>query len=190
MDILVTVAIGAILIIALAVVLVPPEVDYEERILVAAPAPEIYDHIRYQSRLMQWSAWPSETGSDCGVEGSDGALGAKTIYLDRKGNRFGEQEVTRLEQDRLVELTLTSKGPPQRPVVTFRLEPVDQQSTRVILHFTNLIARPFNLLLRVAGIVRWTRAMHVKDLEGLKRFAEPPHTGYAGTPAQGLPRAA
>lgn len=61
--------------------------------------------------------------------------------------------------------------------------PLAPGRTRVHAHFDNAIRRPFNLILRVAGIVRWTRAMHRKDLAGLKRYAEPPHRTYAGEPA-------
>ncbi len=47
----------------LAVLLVPREVAYTEEALIAAPVAELYDHIRFQARLMQWSAWPTETQS-------------------------------------------------------------------------------------------------------------------------------
>jgi hypothetical protein len=53
----------------------------------------------------------------------------------------------------------------------------------VRLEFDNTITRPFNVVLRLAGVTRWTRAMHRKDLAGLKRYAEPPHRTYTGDPA-------
>jgi len=178
---------GAVLLaIVIVVAIVPRRVSYSESIVIAAPAREIYDHIRFQSRLMRWSAWPTETGSACTCEGTDGAIGARAVFLTKKGARFGQQEVTRLVPDRAVELVLTSKGPPQRPVVTFDLEPVTAETTRVTLRFDNRITPPFNVILRVAGIVRWTRAMHVKDLAGLKAYAEPPHRTYAGVSATEL----
>jgi hypothetical protein len=73
--------------------------------------------------------------------------------------------------------------------LAFELQPLGDDRTRVLLHFDNEIPRPFNLLLRVAGIVRWTRGMHVKDLQGLKAYAEPPHRTYAGDVAHELPAA-
>lgn len=170
--------------ILLAILLVPRQVAYTETRVIARPPGELYDHIRFQSRLMRWSAWPSETGSTCTCEGPDGEVGARTVFFDRKGERFGQQEVVALETDRIV-LKLTSKFPPQQPVLTFRLEPV-ATGTLVTLQFENVIARPFNLLLRLFGIVRWTRSMHVKDLNGLQRYAEPPHQTYSGQPASEL----
>lgn len=48
--------------------------------------------------------------------------------------------------------------------------------------YDNTLARPFNVILRLTGIVRWTRSMHVKDLQGLKRYSEPPFFTYIGQP--------
>lgn len=171
---------------AITVAAVPKRVRYTESIEIDAPAAAIYDHIRLQARLMRWSAWPSETGSSCICEGVDGDVGARTVFLTKKGDRFGYQEVTALDPDRRVELVLHSKGPPQQPKLVFELQPLPDGRTRVLLHFHNEIARPFNLLSRAAGIVRWTRRMHLKDLTGLKAYAEPPHRTYGGEVAHEL----
>ena len=101
-----------------------------------------------------------------------------------KGKRFGYQEVTALEPDRRVDIALTSAGPPQKPRITYAFEPAGPNATIVTLHWTNEITRPFNVALRLLGIVRWTRAMHLKDLDGLRRFCEPPHQTYTGEPAR------
>lgn len=167
----------------IAAFVTPKHVRYSEVIDIDAPAEAIYDHIRLQERLMRWSAWPSETGSACSCEGIDGQIGARTVFFTAKGDRFGHQEVIALDPGRSVSLSLTGKGPPQKPVLTFRLHPVSASRTHVKLDFDNNITRPFNVILRLAGIVRWTRTMHQKDLAGLKRYAEPPHQTYTGEPA-------
>lgn len=161
----------------------PKRVRYTESIDVNASVEKLYDLIRFQEHLMRWSAWPSETGSACVCEGVDGEVGARTVFFTGKDERFGHQEVTALEPNRRVELTLTGKGPPQKPKLTFELVPITPARTRVHAHFENEIARPFNVVMRVAGVVRWTRGMHRKDLGGLKRYVEPPHRTYAGEPA-------
>lgn len=183
---IVAIVLAAVLAAAIvAILLVPRVVEYTEEISIHAPLAEVYDNIRLQARLMLWSAWPTETKSECAVEGQDGKVGARTVFLRPGGReRFGYQEVTALEATRRVELRLTSKGPPQAPVLAFELKPFPEGATRVVLRFRNVIPRPFNVVLRFIGIVRWTRAMHRKDLEGLKRFSEPPHLTYAGLPAR------
>jgi hypothetical protein len=86
-----------------------------------------------------------------------------------------------------VELALFSKGPPQRPVLRFDFVPLTGSRTEVRLIFQNTFWRPFNVILRLAGIVRWTRKMHLKDLDGLKRYSEPPFLTYIGRPVGATP---
>lgn len=182
----VALVVGALL---LAVWLVPTQVRYTETLTIDAPARVLYDNTRLQTRLMQWSAWPGATGSTCALENTDGDVGARTVFFS-KGQRFGHQEVTRLvdapaadpEAALAVELAIVSKGPPQKPVLVVDFVPVSATRTRVSLHFTNTLARPFHVVLRAAGMVRWTRRMHVKDLQGLKRYSEPPFLTNTGQP--------
>jgi len=174
--------------VGLAVWLTPVKVQYTETLVIEAPARQLYDNTRLQARLMDWSAWPSETGSTCSYENTDGELGARTVFFS-KGKRFGHQEVTGLVDGQTVELALVSKGPPQKPLLRFDFVPLIPSRTAVRLGFDNTLARPFNVILRLAGVVRWTRKMHVKDLQGLKRYAEPPFLTYVGKPVGATPDA-
>jgi hypothetical protein len=157
---------------AIAVFATPRAVEYVETIVIKGNTTDVFDAIRFQGRLMQWSAWPSQTGSTCSVEGDDGKIGAKTVFFDKSGQRFGHQEVTSLQGISTVTMVLESKGPPQKPELNFHLAALDDDTTQVILYFHNKIMLPLNVLLRVFGVVKWTREMHRKDLDGLKRFVE------------------
>jgi hypothetical protein len=167
---------------AIAVFVTPRAVEYVETIVIKGKAREVFDAIRFQGRLMQWSAWPSQTGSTCSVEGNDGQIGAKTVFFDKSGQRFGHQEVTTLLNGTTVSMVLKSKGPPQKPELHFHVAALDDDTTQVILYFHNKIMPPLNLFLRVFGIVKWTREMHQRDLDGLKRFVEQ-GVRYTGEPA-------
>ena len=167
----------------LAMILTPRTVDYVETIEINASARRLYDTTRHQADLMRWSAWLSTTGSQCSVAGPDGQLGARTVFLSKDGKPFGHQEIIALTEDRSVALTLESKGPPQKPVLTFYFLPLEEERTLVLLHFCNPITPPFHLALKLFGVVDWTRGMHRKDLEGLKRYNEPPFQTYTGEPA-------
>ncbi|MEM9027067.1 MAG: hypothetical protein AAGC70_01730 [Pseudomonadota bacterium] len=170
--VIVAVIVGLIVAAIAVVILTPRIVEYVETIVIDAPASRVHDAIRYQRDLMRWSAWPSETGSECSVEGTDGNIGAQTIFLDKKGNRFGYQEVTAIQDKAVVRFKLESKGPPHEPTVDIYTVSMEKALTTVVLHFRNDIAPPFHILLRLFGVVRWTREMHRKDLDGLKRFVE------------------
>lgn len=186
---LIVLALGILLAMLLASIIVPRVVEYVEETEIAAPAAQVHEAIRQQSVLMRWSAWPSETGSDCSVTGTDGEVGARTVFLDRQGRQFGFQEITAVTPGIAVSFLLQSKGPPHKPTMVFYTIPQGAQRTRVLLAFRNDITPPFHVLLRVFGIVRWTRDMHRKDLDGLRRYCERGET-YTGEPAGVVPEAA
>ena len=188
MDILlIAVAIigGLALVVAILSARAPTRVEYTEEIVVDAPVADVYDDIRLQDRLMRWSAWPKETKSTCAVDtdaartGEDGSVGARTVFFS-KGKRVGHQEIVGLKENEEVAMTLVGPGPPHRPRLTFELVPEGPSRTRVLAHFVNELPRPFNAIWRFAGLSKWTREMHVKDLAGLKAFSEPPHRDADG----------
>jgi|GEM_PF-1381192 len=175
----------ALLVIVLSA-LSPTKLEYTESIVINAPVGDVYDDIRFQDRLMRWSAWPKETKSKCAVdtghtiEGVDGAVGTRTVFFS-KGKAMGFQEILSLKPNHSVSFTLEGAGPPHFPTMVFELEELPTGQTRVDLNFTNRMPPPFNLIWNFAGISKWTRKMHVKDLQGLKAFSEPPHKDADGT---------
>lgn len=176
-----------IALIGLLSALAPTRVAYTEHVLIDAPVHDVYDDIRLQEHLMRWSAWPQETKSTCTVEGLDGQVGAKTAFFT-KGKRVGYQEVVSLKQDQEVALVLFGPGPPHRPRLTFELRATGETRTEVLAHFVNELPRPFNAIWKFAGLTKWTREMHRKDLAGLKAFSEPPHKDMTGNVVGRPPR--
>ena len=184
---LIAAAIGCLsLIVIVLSALSPTKLKYEETITINAPAWQIYDDIRLQQRLMRWTAWPKETKSKCAVdtghtiEGEDGTVGTRTVFFS-KGKAMGFQEIQSLKLNHSLSFTLESAGPPHYPTMVFTLEELAEDKTRVVLFFINRMPPPFNLIWNFAGISKWTRKMHVKDLQGLKAFSEPPHKDADGT---------
>ena len=174
----------SLLVIALSA-LAPRKVEYEESIIINAGISDVYDDIRLQARLMRWSAWPKQTQSKCAVDtgatldSEDGTVGARTVFFS-KGKRFGHQEIQSLQASHSITFTLEGGGPPHFPTMRFQLEAINDHQTRAILHFINRLPPPFNAIWRFAGLSKWTRTMHVKDLQGLKAFSEPPHKDADG----------
>lgn len=166
---------GVILLIVLLLVLavfLPNVVRYSEKIIVNAPVEQVYDNIRWQERLMQWSAWPEATGSTCSVENTDGSIGARTVFFN-EGKRFGHQEITDLTPNQKVSLTLVNSGPLKHlPYLDFNLCALSTTQTEVTLDFANTYQKPFQVPAKLLGIVKWTRALQIKDLEGLKAYSE------------------
>ena len=172
MEILLYIAIAFVSLAIATILWVPPAVSYAETIIVNAPIKQVYNNIRMQEDLMAWSVWPEETGSTCAVEGTDGEIGARTVYFTN-GERSGFQEIIDLQQNQSIALKLADFGPiPQTPVLTFHLQELDANQTEVTLHFGNRFKRPFQVLAKLLGMPKWVRSMHRKDLAGLKAYAE------------------
>ena len=154
------------------VIFLPNVVRYSEQIIVNAPIKQVYDNIRLQADLMQWSAWPEATGSTCSVENIDGTVGARTVFFS-KGKRFGHQEIIDLEPNHKVSMTLVNDGPLKHtPYLDFDLRTISDSQTEVTLQFVNTYQRPFQVPAKLLGIVKWTRELQIKDLEGLKTYSE------------------
>lgn len=171
-TILISVAIGIFVAILILLIALPTKVQYMETINVQAPISKVYDAVRFQEQLMAWSAWPTETKSQCEVKNTDGQIGAQTVYLS-KGKQFGYQEITNLVNNEKVSFILKSKAPfEQETKLHFLFKQLQSNQTEVTLWFDNTLKKPSFLLPYVFGIIKWTHNMHLKDLAGLKTFVE------------------
>ena len=123
---------------------------------------------------MEWSAWPKETKSDCTVANVDGTIGAQTIYLNKKGKKFGYQEITGLQENSQVDFYLKSYIAPFEDDVrmTYILREEKPEVTRVILWFDEKLKKPHFLIAYFGGIIKWVHSMHLKDLAYLKNYVE------------------
>lgn len=175
LTILVSLAVGLAAGVLLLIVFLPKKVQYIERVTVQASIARVYDAIRYQEQLMQWSAWPKETNSECAVQNKDGVLGAQTIYLNKKGKQFGYQEVTELVENEKVGFYLKSFVAPFEEDVRleFMLKKISEEETEISLWFNETLKKPQFLIAYFGGIIKWVHTMHLKDLANLKTYVEP-----------------
>jgi uncharacterized protein YndB with AHSA1/START domain len=165
---------GLVTALSILVLILPNKVQYIEKITVDSPVSKVYDAIRYQEQLMVWSAWPSETNSQCFLQGEDGKVGARTVY-SKNGKEFGYQEITSLSKNEEIVFRLKSYVAPFEKEVklTFILIPLpDHDCTEVILWFDEVLKKPHFLIAYFGGIINWVHSMHLKDLQGLKKFVE------------------
>ncbi|MDW3223470.1 MAG: hypothetical protein R8G34_11390 [Paracoccaceae bacterium] len=115
----------------------PTRVAYTERITVDAPIMDVYDDIRLQEHLMRWSTWPKDTKSTCTVEGPYGQVGAKSAFFT-KGNRVGHLEGISLKENEEVALTLVGPGLPHHPRLTFELQAIGENLTKVLAPLSSM----------------------------------------------------
>ena len=172
-TILISSAIGLVIALILLVIFLPDRVQYIETITVQAPVAKVYDAIRFQEQLMAWSAWPSETKSQCFVKNVDGIVDAQTVY-SQNGKEFGYQEITHLTKNEKVTFFLKSYVAPFEKDVrlSFILKELPNNETEINMWFTELLKKPHFLIAYFGGILKWVHSMHLKDLAGLKKYVE------------------
>ena len=149
--------------------------EWTESVLVDRPLPEVQAAIADEHELMQWSAWPQATGYTCRVDGDGTSVGSCIVFTDPKGREQGRQRLSSVAQHR-VEYRLSNRGPGGRemtPEVDFRLEPVGDSKTRVLLDFRATPPLPAGVR-QVAELVMAPRVrkLHVEDLRMLKEHVE------------------
>lgn len=172
-TILLSLAIGLVLALILLIIFLPDKVQYIETITVKAPISRVYDAIRYQEQLMAWSAWPTETKSQCFVKNTDGIIGAQTVY-SKNGKEFGYQEITHLTENEKVTFFLKSYVAPFEKDVrlSFILKELPNNETEINMWFSELLKKPHFLIAYFGGILKWVHSMHLKDLANLQKFVE------------------
>ncbi|MEM7341659.1 MAG: SRPBCC family protein [Actinomycetota bacterium] len=152
---------------------------WTETIDIDAPTEEVFDAMLDQDRVMAWSAWPEATGFTCSVEGDSTSPGSEIVFRDKKGTIQGRQRIIAVE-GRRVRNQLQNRGPFGRtmtPTVTFEATPLDERCTRAALEFEADVPLPAGVRHLVqAGMSRWVRRLHVRDLEMLKSHVESRHT--------------
>lgn len=171
-SILVPIAIGISVSLLILYFKLPIKIQYIEEVTINTSVSKVYDAIRYQEQLMEWSAWPAATKSQCAVKNVDGQIGVQTVYL-KKGKQFGYQEVTHLKENESISFYLSSKVPFEQDTrLHFYLKEINTNMTSVSLYFDNTLKRPSHMFPHLFGIVKWTYHMHLKDLAGLKKYTE------------------
>ncbi|GAB5530476.1 MAG: hypothetical protein Roseis3KO_22530 [Roseivirga sp.] len=174
-SILVGLGLCLFLTLCLLIYFLPKKVQYVESIVVDAPVNKVYDAVRYQEQLMDWSAWPKETKSTCKVQNEDGTIGAQIIYMNLKGKKFGYQEITGLTKNEKITFYLKSFVAPFEDDVrmTFYFRVMAENQTEVQLFFDETLKKPQFLIAYFGGIIKWVHSMHLKDLNYLKAYVEP-----------------
>jgi uncharacterized protein YndB with AHSA1/START domain len=149
-------------------------VRWTESIHVEQPPEQVYEAIRDQHVLMQWSAWPEATGYTCAVEGDGRSVGSEIVFRSSDGVEQGRQRITAVE-DNAVHNKMRNRGPRGtwvEPTVDFRVEPDGPGS---VVHLDFEVTPPVPRILHPIAngyLSRKIRPLHVEDLRRLKALVE------------------
>ena len=147
---------------------------WTESIHVGQTPEKVFEAIRDQHVLMQWSAWPEATGYTCTVEGDGRSVGSEIVFRSSDGVEQGRQRITAVEHD-IVRNKMRNRGPRGtwvEPTVDFRVEP---DGTGSVVHLDFEVTPPVPKILQPVAnqyLTRTIRPLHVEDLRRLKALTE------------------
>jgi uncharacterized protein YndB with AHSA1/START domain len=147
---------------------------WRESIDVADAPEKVFEAIRDQNILMEWSAWPEATGYTCAVEGDGRSVGSEIVFRSRDGVEQGRQRITAVEAA-TVRNKMRNRGPRGawiEPTVDFTVE---SQGDGTIVHLDFEVIPPVPRLLRPIAdryLRRTVRPLHIEDLRRLKALVE------------------
>jgi hypothetical protein len=107
MAILLYILAGVLLIILLLAVIAPKNYDVNRSIVVNQPVSSVFEYLKYLKNQEQWSPWErKDPNMEKEFAGVDGEVGAVSRWKGNKEVGEGEQEITRVVKDEVVESNL------------------------------------------------------------------------------------
>ncbi len=107
MTILLYILIGLVLLIAILAMIAPKNYDVSRSTSISRPIAEVFDYIRSLKKQDEWGPWgkrdPNMTKE---FRGTDGEVGAISSWKGNKEVGEGEQEITGIKENEVVETQL------------------------------------------------------------------------------------
>lgn len=161
------------LVVALAV-MAPREYEVKRSIVIDKARPEVYEYLRFLRNMEHWSSWSrKDPNMEHQYRGTDGEVGAISVW---KGNRevgVGEQEITGLVSNERIESRLRFFKPWKSESDAFiHLEEVSPGTTRVEWGFKGRSQLPFSIFMLFINMDRMIGKDFEEGLDALKEELE------------------
>ena len=161
------------LIIVLAL-LAPKTYHVSRRIVIHKPLPEVYNFLKYIKNQDHWSPWkkkdPNMKQETAGV---DGEIGFITKWEGNKDVGMGEQELTRLVENDIVESQLRFFKPwKSQSDAYIKVNKVSDDSTEVVWGFSGVNQMPSNILFLFFDMDKGVGKDFEEGLQQLKQLLE------------------
>jgi len=143
----------------------------ERRRTLGAPADRIYLLLENFQQWLRWSPWENlDPDLKRAYSGPESGVGSEYAWSGNRKAGAGKMEITKAEQDRLVEIALDFEKPfKSSNTTTFELNPVGDDQTEVV--WTMVGPRPF--FMKMFGFVINMEKIVGKDFErGLQQLDE------------------
>lgn len=165
-----------ILILFISIVLIvayfmPKEYSVEREITISKPTDSIFKYVRSLKNQNEFSVWANmDPKMKVHYKGADGMVGSVSSWESNvKEVGVGEQQITKIKENRRLDFALRFKKPMEDTAVGFMSrEPISENKTKVKWGISGVIPYPTNVMLPLLRMDQMIGNDLQKGLENLK----------------------
>jgi len=162
-------------IVLIAAYFMPKEYSVEREITINKPADSIFKYVKSLKNQNEFSVWANRDPKiKITYKGTDGAVGAVSSWESNvKEVGVGEQEITKITENRRLDFALRFKKPMEDTAVGYMsTDPVSENQTKVKWGISGVIPYPTNIMLPMLKMDQMIGNDLQKGLENLKEKME------------------
>lgn len=121
----------------------------ERSVTINKPVREVFDYLRHLRNQDQFNKWVmTDPNKKTSFTGTDGTVGFTYAWNGNKQAGEGEQQITKLEQDRRIDIEVRFIRPfPAIASTPFTMAPINDNETKVTWGMNSTMKYPMNVML-------------------------------------------
>lgn len=158
-------------IVLIAAYFMPKEYSVEREITISKPTDSIFKYVRSLKNQNEFSVWANmDPKMKVHYKGADGMVGSVSSWESNvKEVGVGEQQITKIKENRRLDFALRFKKPMEDTAVGFMsTEPISENKTKVKWGISGVIPYPTNVMLPLLRMDQMIGNDLQKGLENLK----------------------
>lgn len=158
-------------IVLIAAYFMPKEYSVEREITISKPTDSIFKYVRSLKNQNEFSVWANmDPKMKVHYKGADGMVGSVSSWESNvKEVGVGEQQITKIKENRRLDFALRFKKPIEDTAVGFMsTEPISENKTKVKWGISGVIPYPTNIMLPLLRMDQMIGNDLQKGLENLK----------------------
>jgi hypothetical protein len=165
--------VGVVVLIVILAIIAPKRYDVKRTIGINKPLPEVFSYLKYLKNQSDWSPWE---GKDPNMEksfsGTDGEVGFVSSWSGNKEVGVGEQEITNIVKNELVQTQLRFLKPFKSTSNAYLQVIEEGDCTKVIWGFRGKNKFPVSIMMLFMNIDKQVGKDFESGLQKLKTVIE------------------
>ncbi|NAS11711.1 SRPBCC family protein [Poritiphilus flavus] len=174
MTTIIYILVGLVLLILLLAIIAPKNYDVNREIVINQPVPKVFDYLKYLKNQDNWSPWAKkDPNMKKEFSGTDGTVGAISKWDGNKDVGMGEQEITRLVDNEVIESQLRFFKPwKSQSDAYMRVAESGSESTKVTWGFSGKNKFPMSIMMLFMNMDKMVGKDFEEGLSSLKSVME------------------